>query len=102
MLACDTVVHSARPFAGLIILSGSIITQPDWDARWPARAGLPVFQSHGTDDPILPYDTATQLRDTLRRHELPVTWHEFRGGHEIPFPVLDRLGSFLTNTLGPQ
>ncbi len=97
MLACDTVVRSSRPFAGLIMLSGSIIAQQAWEERWPLRTGLPVFQSHGTDDPILPYDTATQLRDTLRRHGLPVTWHEFRGGHEIPFPVLDRLGSFLTN-----
>ncbi len=97
MLACDAVLRSSRPFAGLIMLSGSIMAQQEWEERWPARTGLPVFQSHGTDDPILPYDTATQLRDTLRRHGLPVTWHAFRGGHEIPFPVLDRLGSFLTN-----
>ena len=97
MLACDTVVRSDRAFAGLIVLSGSIMAQSEWDARWPLRAGLPVFQSHGTDDPVLPFNTAARLRDTLRRHGLPVTWHEFRGGHEIPFPVLDRLGAFLTN-----
>ncbi len=100
MLACDAMVRSARPFAGLIILSGSIVAQQEWEERWPQRTGLPVFQSHGTDDPILPCTTATQLRDTLRRHGLPVTWHEFRGGHEIPLPVLERLGAFLTNPRG--
>ena len=51
MLACDTVLRSPRAFAGLLILSGSIIAQREWEERWPARKGLPVFQSHGTDDP---------------------------------------------------
>ncbi len=102
MLACDLIVRSDRPFAGLIVLSGSIVAQQEWEARWPARTGLPVFQSHGTDDPVLPYDTAIQLRDTFRRHGLPVAWHAFRGGHEIPVPVLDRLGSFLTTPRRPS
>ncbi|MCY4612806.1 MAG: hypothetical protein OXB94_04175 [Nitrospira sp.] len=100
MLACDTVLRSDRPFAGLIMMSGSIIARPEWEARWPARKGLPVFQSHGTDDPLLPHDTATQLKDTLIRHGLAVTWHEFRGGHEIPPPVLDHLGRFLSHACG--
>jgi len=101
MLACDTALRSPHAFAGLIILSGSIIARPEWEARWPARKGLPVFQSHGTDDPILPHDVAIQLKDSLLAHGLPVTWHEFRGGHEIPFPVLEQLGLFLMNTCGP-
>ena len=101
MLACDTALRSPRAFAGLIILSGSIIARPEWEARWPARKGLPVFQSHGTDDPILPHDVAIQLKESLLAHGLPVTWHEFRGGHEIPFPVLEQLGLFLINTCGP-
>ena len=95
MLACDTVLHSSRPFAGLIMLSGSLIAKHEWEQRWPARQGLPVFQSHGTDDPILPYETAIQLKDACVRHGLAVNWHEFPGGHEIPPSVLDRLGPFL-------
>ena len=100
MLACDTMLRSPRPFAGLIILSGSIIARPEWEARWPSRKGLPVFQSHGTDDPLLPHETATQLKDSLLAHGLPVTWHEFRGGHEIPPQVLDQLGLFLNHACG--
>ncbi len=100
MLACDTVLRSSRQFAGLLILSGSIIARPEWEARWPARQGLPVFQSHGTDDPLLPYDTAIQLKDSLLTHGLPVTWHDFRGGHEIPLSVLDRLGRFVSDACG--
>ena len=102
MLACDTVFRSSRPFAGLLILSGSIIARPEWEARWPARKGLPVFQSHGTDDPLLPHDTAIQLKDSLLAHGLPVTWHEFRGGHEIPPQVLEELGRFVSDACGAE
>ena len=102
MLACDTVLRTPRPFAGLIILSGSIIARPEWEARWPARKGLPVFQSHGTDDPLLPHDTAAKLKDILIRHGLAVTWSEFRGGHEIPFSVMDQLGRFLSYACGTE
>ena len=96
MLACDTVLRTPRPFAGLLILSGSIIARSEWEARWPARKGLPVFQSHGTDDPLLPHDTAAKLKDILIRHGLAVTWSEFRGGHEIPLSVMDQLGVFVS------
>ena len=102
MLACDAVLRSTRPFAGLIILSGSIIAKHEWEERWPARKGLPVFQSHGTDDPLLPHETATQLKDSLLRHGLPVTWNEFRGGHEIPLAILDQLSRFLSHACGSQ
>lgn len=100
MLACDAVFRTSRAFAGLIILSGSIIAKQEWKDRWSVRKGLPVFQSHGTDDPILAHGTAVELRDGLRGQGFPVTWHEFRGGHEIPFSVLERLGPFLTDPRG--
>ena len=49
---------------------------------------VPVFQSHGTDDPILSPDVAKRLRDMLLNEGVSVDWHEFRGGHEIPMDVL--------------
>jgi len=100
MLACDTLARSAREFAGLIVLSGGVMAEREWEAGWPARAGLPVFQSHGVDDPLLGYDIAERLRDTLRRHGLRVEWHGFGGGHEIPVGVLEGLGTFITGAPG--
>lgn len=94
-LACDLVLQTDRPFAGLILLSGTIIAHEEWKPRMPLRKGLPVFQSHGTDDPILACEVARQLRDELQAGGLDVEWHEFRGGHEIPMSVVDRLGSFI-------
>lgn len=99
MLTCDTVMRTALPFAGLVQLSGTLIAKQDWRPSVGKRAGLPVFQSHGAHDPILPYVMAERLRDELTKAGLPVEWHNFRGGHEIPEPVLQRLGAFLTKVL---
>ena len=99
MLTCDLVMRSAFPFAGLIQLSGSLLAKQDWHPSIGKRTGLPVFQSHGTLDPILPYVMAERLRDELIAAGLNVQWHSFRGGHEIPEPVLSRLGGFITKVL---
>jgi len=99
MLSCDVLLHSDRPYAGLIQLSGNLLAQPVWGPLLPKRKGLPVFQSHGLQDEILPYIGAERLRDALSQAGLAVEWHSFRGGHEIPEPVVQRLGSFLIKRL---
>lgn len=99
MLSCDAVLQTDYSFAGLVQLSGNLLARPVWGPLIPKRRGLPVFQSHGVQDEILPYAGAERLRDTLSKSGLAVDWHSFRGGHEIPEPVLRQLGSFLTKAL---
>ena len=102
MLATDLVLHTEIPFAGLVLLSGTLIAKQEWLARLPNRQGLPVFQSHGTDDPILSFSMAQQLREHIQKAGLQVSWVEFRGGHEIPIQVLQGLGAFLQSHLYPS
>lgn len=99
MLSCDVMLHSDRSYAGLVQLSGNVLAQPLWGPLMPKRKGLPVFQSHGMHDEILPYIGAERLRDTLLHAGLSVEWHSFRGGHEIPHSVTKRLGSFITKAV---
>ena len=99
MLTCDAILHTDRPYAGLVQLSGTLLALQEWGPLLQKRKGLPVFQSHGVQDEILPYIGASRLRDTLSQSGLAVEWHRFRGGHEIPEPVLQRLGVFLTKVL---
>jgi len=99
MLTCDTVMRTTVPFAGLVQLSGSLLARQEWRPAVGKRAGLPVFQSHGTQDPILSYAMAERLRDELAKAGLAVEWHSFRGGHEIPESILVRLGAFITKIL---
>jgi phospholipase/carboxylesterase len=99
MLTCDLVMRTAQPVVGLVQLSSTILAKQEWCPAVAKRTGLPVFQSHGTQDQILPYVMAERLRDELTQAGLAVEWHNFHGGHEIPELVLRRLGAFLTNVL---
>lgn len=99
MLTCDAMLHTDRPYAGLVQLSGNVLARSVWSPLMPKRKSLPVFQSHGMQDEVLPYVGAERLRDALSQSGLAVEWHRFRGGHEIPTPVLQRLGIFLTKVL---
>jgi phospholipase/carboxylesterase len=99
MLSCDAVLQTDYSFAGLAQLSGNLLAPSVWGPLMPRRKGLPVFQSHGTQDDILPYLGAERLRDALSQSGLAVEWHSFGGGHEIPASVLRKLGGFLTKVL---
>ena len=99
MLACDVALHSGKPLAGLVMLSGTLLAADEWTPLMPKRKGLKVFQSHGSVDPLLPSFMAEQLRDLLAQAGLSVEWIGFRGGHEIPGIVLDKLGGFLRSVL---
>ncbi|MBX3330685.1 MAG: hypothetical protein KF722_09815 [Nitrospira sp.] len=99
MLTCDAVLHTDYPFAGLVQLSGNLLAQAVWGALISSRKGLPVFQSHGTQDDILPHIGAERLRDALTQSGLVVEWQSFQGGHEIQEPVLPRLSVFITKAL---
>lgn len=100
MLACDTVLRSRENIAGLVLLSTAIIALDEWKPLMAQRKGLPIFQSHGTEDPILPFQTATTLRGLFHSVGLEVTWQEFVGGHEIPPMVLKELREFIPKCLG--
>jgi phospholipase/carboxylesterase len=95
MLAADVALRSDVKLDGLVLLSGTIIAEDEWRARLASRAGLPVFQSHGTDDPLLPYAIAEQLRDALVAAGMSVTFDSFDGGHGIPPATMKRLGEWL-------
>ena len=95
MLSLDVALHRDTPPAGLVLMSGTLIAESEWEPRWPKLAGIPVLQSHGKHDALLPFFVAEALRDRLRDAGARVSWHEFPGAHEIPPPVLDALGTFL-------
>jgi phospholipase/carboxylesterase len=100
MLSCDVALHTARPLAGLIMLSGTFLAESEWGPLMSGRSGLPAFLSHGDADRMLPFSGSERLRDALAAAGLTVTWAPFRGGHEIPGSVIDALGLFLRGVLG--
>jgi phospholipase/carboxylesterase len=95
MLALDVALHLERPPAGLILMSGTLLNDAVWQPRLPSLRGVPVLQSHGRADGLLPYAAAEVLRDRLRAAGAEVEWHSFIGGHEVPRIVVAAAGAFL-------
>jgi phospholipase/carboxylesterase len=96
MLACDLVLRSDKPYSAMVLLSGTYLARTIWTPLMPKRAGMRVFQSHGRQDPLLPFSLATDLRDALRAAGCDVTWVEFDGGHGIAPNVMGKLAEFLS------
>lgn len=100
MLTADRAILGARTWAGVALLSGALIAEPQWRAALATRgARLDVFQSHGHGDPLLPFAIAEQLGALLVASGARREFHPFRGQHEIPRPVLAALGAFAKRVL---
>jgi phospholipase/carboxylesterase len=100
MLSCDLTLRSSRPLAGLVLLSGMPVAEDEWKPLMIQRAQTRFFQSHGRQDPVLPFELAQRLHEQLLAAGLRGPFVPFRGGHGIHPDVITELGAFLLNTLG--
>ncbi|HVJ87870.1 MAG TPA: hypothetical protein VM452_19560 [Caulifigura sp.] len=89
MLATDVALRLPEPPAGLVIWSGTLLCEKEWLPLMPGRAGLRVVQSHGRQDPILPFVAAEWLRDALTTAGLGVEFLPFNGPHTISQPAIE-------------
>lgn len=95
MLATDVALRLEEAPGGLVVLSGTLLTEDTWRVKARARAGLPVFQSHGRQDPVLPYQAAEWLKELLVEAGMQHEFVPFDGGHTIGGEALVKLGDFL-------
>jgi len=99
MLTCDVALHSERRFAGLLLLSGSVIARAEWLPRFEQQPHVPVFQSHGRQDPILPFRLAEQLHHYFVSQGWEARFVPFEGGHGIGSEALRGARAFLADVL---
>ena len=99
MLATDVALRLEEAPAGLCVLSGTPIAEAEWRRLAPARRGLGVLQTHGRQDPLLPFSLAEALRDLLAGAGMEVDFRAFDDGHTIPPEALGALGDFLARRL---
>ncbi|MCB9060832.1 MAG: hypothetical protein H6622_04855 [Halobacteriovoraceae bacterium] len=95
MMATDIVLNSDLKPKQLLILSGAFTKKQNWSANQGKIFELEIFQSHGQQDPVLPYSTAILLRDFFINSGSKLTYRPFIGGHEIPPNVLGELANFI-------
>ena len=75
--------HGER-LAGLLGMSGYLPLGALTGAeRHTANAEVPIFQAHGTADPVIPIARAIQSRDALIALGHPVEWHAYPMAHSV-------------------
>jgi len=95
MITTEVALHADRPFAGLVGLSGNLLSSERWaEAAQRSGPSLHAFLAHGRRDPLLPFAGAEALRVLLEKAGASVTWVAHGGQHEIPPPVVTGLGAF--------
>jgi phospholipase/carboxylesterase len=100
MLATDVMLHLPEPPAALAIFSGTLLCEEEWKKLAAAKQSIPILQSHGQQDPILPFQAAVWLKDMLEEAEFPVNFIPFEGYHTIPLPALEQFGEMLGELVG--
>jgi phospholipase/carboxylesterase len=95
MIATDLALRLEEAPGALVVLSGTLLIEDVWRAKAKARAGLPVFQSHGRQDPILPYRASEWLQELFHEAGMQHEFVPFDGGHTIGQDALLKLGDFL-------
>lgn len=97
MLTMDVALRGVIPVPhALLQFSGTMVCREAWEGAVRQRlAKTPVFQSHGTMDPILPYTSAEAVREMLINADISLDFHAFPGPHTIDVDSVVKSGLLL-------
>lgn len=99
MLATDVYFKAPETAAGLICLSGTLLNRTEWAEVAKNRSGSQVFLSHGEADAVLPHKGSIQLQKFFEENGIKTHFASFRGGHEIPMQVIEKMKSYISERL---
>lgn len=99
-MSASLALTDPQRIAGAAVLSGYLPLAADLPFQPEAAAGHPVFQAHGTLDPVIPVMWAQQTRDFFSQTPVALTYREYPIGHEITLPELKDLDDWFAGTLG--
>jgi phospholipase/carboxylesterase len=99
-MAFMTGLRHPERLAGLLGLSGYLpLAALSAAERHPANATLPIFQAHGSADPVIPIARAMQSRDALVALGHPLEWHAYPMPHSVCAEEIADMNAWLLNVL---
>jgi len=100
-MAFMTGLRHGDRLAGLLGMSGYLpLAELTAAERSAANAGVPIFQAHGSADPMITMARATASRDALVALGYPVEWHAYPMPHSVcPQEIVD-MNRWLLRVLG--
>ncbi len=78
----------------LYLLSSTLLSKDTFLESLSKIKQIPIYQTHGKQDPVLPYAGAVELKEILSQVD-DYEFYDFNGGHELPLDVLTKLSEFL-------
>lgn len=99
-IATHVALRQSQPMCGLIALSTLLVLGDTLEAELaPANRSIAVFQAHGTEDPIVPFDRGVMLRERLEETGCDVEWHTYPMGHEVCLEEIEAIGTWMSARL---
>ena len=99
MVAVDLALHAPVNPLGLMILSSGLVNKAEWAPLAAQRKGLPFFQSHGVQDPVIAIKNADRMQSLLSNGGAKGSVMRFQGGHEIPEIVLMKASEYINSRI---
>ena len=99
MLSTEVFLKAPETPAGLICLSGTMLSRQEWTQVVSNRKGSQILMSHGELDQVLPHKGSIQLQKFFEENGIKTQFISFRGGHEIPFQVIEKMKSYILERL---
>ena len=99
-IALFTALRFPQPLAGIMALSTYLVA-PDALAAQLADANrqVPVFQAHGTLDPMVAYDKGLESRRWLTERGWQVEAHDYPMAHQVCLEEIQAIGLWLRRVL---
>lgn len=99
MLATEVYLQAPETPAGLICLSGTLLSKTQWQNDVKSRQGQNILMSHGENDQVLPHRGSVNLQRFFEDNGVKTRFVSFRGGHEIPLQVIEKMKSYIEERL---
>lgn len=99
MLSTEVFLRAPETPAGLICMSGTLLNKKNWQSYAPNRKGSKILMSHGEADQILPHKGSIQLQKFFEENEIKTQFVSFRGAHEIPMQVIQKMKDYIAERI---
>ena len=91
-----TALRTRYLLSGVVALSTYLPLSDKVDAEInPHQSALDIFMAHGTADPVIKFDWASQSRDKLVAIGSRIEWHEYAMGHAVCGQEIDDLSRWM-------
>jgi len=90
-----------KQLGGIMVLSTFLPLADSLESeKSDANADIPIFQAHGSEDPVVPVELAYGAQKVLEREGYEVEWHEYKGmAHSVSEQEIFHLAEWLEQRL---